>query len=159
MSLDLEPLELAVAAAGKAREAAREAAGAATAVALAAEEMSALAWAAHEAAETALIAAKGLQAFVKAAVQPPPPGPDYTTATVRERGQAAMASRRTGGGEPYTLGPVERYKNAALVAIGSASETEQATRTIVQALKDAVLVAEAAQEAATKAAEKAVAWA
>jgi hypothetical protein len=125
--------------------------------------MSTTAWATHDAAETALAAARILQAAaaaggLQAAAAFRPRPPVFPSGTPQDRGAVAAASRKTGLAESSGAVQYKSYTNAAAVAMRGASETVQGTREIVQALKHAIEAAEAAQQSATDAAEAAHSW-
>ena len=118
---------------------ARETAKATAAAALAAEDAGIKAWAAVEAAETAL------------AVQSAFAHVSYPKATAAARGKAAMVSRSTGLAAAGALS----LREHAAVAVGGAREAEASMRDCLNALRAATEAAEQAAAAATEAARQA----
>jgi hypothetical protein len=137
--LEFEALDAAEAATAKARIAASACAAATKTAATASEELAAWAWASHEACETAVAAAKKRRL--------PSPAP-HTYASGGSRGAVAMKSVPTWW---HTV--ADPAGQTAAVAVGGAHDTLGGARTMVLALRAALAVAEAAEKAATEAAD------
>jgi hypothetical protein len=116
-----------------------------------ANEVSALAWAAHQAAEEALAASQ---------LPPAPAGFElgysrgFLVATVTSRGVAAVKSKDGLNTGLAAAAP----KDAARVAMGGAHELAERVWPIVDALRKAALLGEIVEVAAQESAEAALAW-